>query len=242
MAVEAPTCPLCSRAVNPRKLKPLNNVLVCPRCRNGFASRRQGAYIVDYVAWTIITAGLVWLLGVVVDQRNGAPSPAHDVFTLVLGYVVFPLTFLLKDGFTGHSLGKAMTGVQAVDSITREPIGFGRSFKRNLVLLIPVVPLILAFTLIKGWRWGDRWARTVVIWEKYRYHPVFDPRGIVCMQCGYDLTGNTTGRCPECFTPIPFRRPVYCSQCGGDASQATAAQCPHCQAPIPTAQRVDISL
>ncbi len=28
-----------------------------------------------------------------------------------------------------------------------------------------------------------------------------DPR--LCGNCGYDLTGNTSGRCPECGTPNP---------------------------------------
>ncbi len=27
----------------------------------------------------------------------------------------------------------------------------------------------------------------------------------LCKQCGYDLTGNTSGTCPECRTPIPMR-------------------------------------
>jgi len=28
------------------------------------------------------------------------------------------------------------------------------------------------------------------------------PRGNVCAQCGYDLRGNVSGRCPECGTPV----------------------------------------
>jgi uncharacterized paraquat-inducible protein A len=27
-------------------------------------------------------------------------------------------------------------------------------------------------------------------------------RGL-CVKCGYDLTGNTSGVCPECGTPLP---------------------------------------
>jgi len=26
-----------------------------------------------------------------------------------------------------------------------------------------------------------------------------------CTKCGYDLTGNVSGRCPECGEPIPRR-------------------------------------
>jgi hypothetical protein len=65
-------------------------------------------------------------------------------------------------------------------------------------LLIPYLPLVLAFTLMKGWRWGDPWARTRVVWKKHEFKPPFDPRGLRCIYCGYDLTGNVSGRCPEC--------------------------------------------
>lgn len=27
-----------------------------------------------------------------------------------------------------------------------------------------------------------------------------------CLSCGYDLRGNTSGRCPECGTPIPVSK------------------------------------
>ena len=27
-------------------------------------------------------------------------------------------------------------------------------------------------------------------------------RGVICLQCGYDLCGNESGICPECGTPI----------------------------------------
>jgi hypothetical protein len=27
-----------------------------------------------------------------------------------------------------------------------------------------------------------------------------------CHRCGYDLTGNTSGTCPECGTPVSSRR------------------------------------
>jgi len=28
-----------------------------------------------------------------------------------------------------------------------------------------------------------------------------------CQTCGYDLTGNVSGRCPECGAPVPDTRP-----------------------------------
>ena len=213
-------CPLCDRSVRrSRKLKPLNGVLVCPKCRNGFANRRQAAYIVDFVLLNVVSRVPFHLAGVagssealldlppLIGQRIGAPligppPMMGDIVPILLCWVL-TLAFYLKDGFGGQSPGKALFGVQVVDSYSCDPIGFWASFKRNLVLIVPFAPPMVAFTLLKGPRWGDGWARTTVIWKKYRHHPVFDPRGIVCMKCGYDLTGNVSGRCPECFTPIP---------------------------------------
>jgi hypothetical protein len=34
-------------------------------------------------------------------------------------------------------------------------------------------------------------------WSRKRYPPGY------CRSCGYDLTGNESGMCPECGTPIP---------------------------------------
>jgi hypothetical protein len=34
---------------------------------------------------------------------------------------------------------------------------------------------------------------------------VIEARGDFCSNCGYDLTGNTSGRCPECGTPTAMR-------------------------------------
>ena len=78
-------------------------------------------------------------------------------------------TFLLhKDGFRGRSLGKLLMGIRVVDDTTGELGGFKASVKRNLPLFIPFVPLIAAFQLRKGYRIGDRWANTRVIWMKFK--------------------------------------------------------------------------
>ena len=205
-------CPLCSRELKkPRKCKPINGIIVCRKCRHGSANRRQLAYIIDAVVWQLAAVVPMYYLDLI-------PSLAPMGFTvpgggglgivgLVLTYAV-SLTFYFKDGFRGMSPGKALCGVQVVDVDTHQPTGFWRSFKRNLCLLVPFAPLIIAFMMMGGRRWGDGWAGTWVIWRKYAHKPVFDQRGFICSQCGYDLTGNTSGRCPECFTPIPVASPA----------------------------------
>ncbi len=107
------------------------------------------------------------------------------------------------------SLGKWLAGVQVVDVQTRKPTGFAASFKRNLAFVIPYLAIIfLLIGLIqmsRGPRIGDRWAKTMVIWRKYARKPPFDPSGIYCLVCDYNLTGNVSGICPECGTPLPER-------------------------------------
>ena len=194
-------CPLCRTAKHMRKAKPLYSVPVCKKCYYRFANRRQGAYVIDVLLLYVFsfflglaTAGTLFALEFSDDQ-------VHFTVT-VLGWTVIPLMFFMKDGFAGHSPGKLICGVQVVDRQTRRPTGFGRSFMRNLPLLIPFMPLIIAFLLQKGYRIGDRWAKTKVIWKRYANHPVF-AGGLACENCQYDLAGNQTGVCPECGTNVP---------------------------------------
>ncbi|MCK6456247.1 MAG: hypothetical protein L6Q92_06925 [Phycisphaerae bacterium] len=81
---------------------------------------------------------------------------------------------------------------------------------------------MLAFTLIRGPRAGDRWARTRVVWCRHAHEPPFDPRGILCIGCGYELTGNTSGRRPECERPIDVPAPAIPQPM--DALSAVAAR------------------
>ena len=37
----------------------------------------------------------------------------------------------------------------------------------------------------------------------YLLRPSKPPPSHVCVACGYNLTGNTSGTCPECGSPIP---------------------------------------
>ena len=190
------------------KSKPLYGTDVCRRCYYRLVNRRQGAYVIDSLCWWFITffIGLViaGVWAVLVQQSTPGPAPGHSTgnSVLVLGilaldYVILPMMFLCKDGFSGHTPGRLLMGIRVVDQRTGEGIGFVASLKRNLVLIIPFAPIVVAFLLGKGYRVGDGWAKSRVIWKKYANHPVFGS-GLRCEWCQYDLTGNTTGRCPEC--------------------------------------------
>ena len=150
------TCPLCGKDKHMgKKARPLYGHLVCRKCYYAFANQRQFAYVVDIIPWNSCLVIVLVLAGLSDNAIQG------------LALLLFPI-FCLKDGFSGSSLGKAMMGVQVVDKTTGKPSDFGASFKRNLPLIIPFVPLIVAFQLCKGNRIGDGWSNTRVIWKKYR--------------------------------------------------------------------------
>lgn len=211
------SCPICSRELKkPHKCKTLYGVKICKKCRNGFANRRQFAYLIDALLWAAIVVSGSYLVELMVHTSwpsmwAGQPSADQDLFLrvayLVWGWLILPIVFCMKDGFGGRSPGKALLGVRVMDVETRETIGFLRSLKRNLVLVIPYVGFVgIVLTMMKGQRWGDGWARTQVVWDKHDYKVPFDLRGILCTTCGYNLTGNVSGRCPECGTEFESSR------------------------------------
>jgi uncharacterized RDD family membrane protein YckC len=157
-APQMPTsCPVCGRdRWMGTRAKLLYGQAVCSKCHSAFANRRQAAFAVDTVIYGLVLTVAFSLAGV-----SDADTVRGTAFLL------FPV-FGLKDGFRGSSPGKALLGVQVVDERTGQPGGFGGAFKRNLILMVPFVPLIVAFTLGSGKRWGDNWAKTRVIWTKYR--------------------------------------------------------------------------
>jgi len=150
------SCPLCGNTKHMgRKAKLLYKQWVCKKCNSGFANRRQFAFFIDWLLLNAATVVLVLGAGI------------HNRLETNLIALIATLIFFFKDGFTGTSPGKALMGVQAINIQTGRPADFGASFMRNLPLLIPFMVIIVGFSLIKGQRIGDGWAKTRVIWKKY---------------------------------------------------------------------------
>ncbi len=195
-------CPLCYRSGPIDLFGPLYGAPVCRRCRWGFAARRQLAFVIDLAAWYLAMV----LDAVVLLLLLSAEWPLHYGVAealIIAAAVIAPAMLLMKDGSRGCSPGKAVCGLRVVNPATGRPAGFRASLKRNLVLFVPLLPLVLAFGLTSGPRIGDGWARTRVIRRKHAGHPVFTGRPANdCTRCRYDLTGNTTGICSECGTPV----------------------------------------
>ena len=85
--------------------------------------------------------------------------------------------------------------VHVINSIL---VGCGVAFYLYLVSPVPSVrgdwPMWEVIALAGGCGIGLYWYRA----RKPRHKPV--PPG-QCRKCGYNLTGNVSGRCPECGTP-----------------------------------------
>ncbi len=203
-------CPLCYRSGPIDAFGPLYDAPVCRRCRWGFAGRRHLAFVIDWVIWhlALVLAAVALVLLLAAWQ-----PPRAVVETLVISatFIIAPAMLFMKDGFRGYSPGKAVCGLRVINRATGGPAGFVASLRRNLVLYVPLMPLVLAFGLTSGPRIGDGWARTRVIRRKHALHPVFTGLPAAdCTRCRYDLTGNTTGICSECGTSVvrPVVRPA----------------------------------
>jgi hypothetical protein len=74
-----------------------------------------------------------------------------------------------------------------------------RNFGNTYVLVLPLWMPVLVSTsaAVFFWRFGGR---------------VRDGK---CKKCGYDLTGNVSGRCPECAEVVPQTQPQHGPRSGG---------------------------
>lgn len=155
-------CPLCSKEVIRTTTKSLYGHQVCRPCRFNFATRRQVAFLIDWFSFYLLFL-ILW------NSLNGVIQFS--------GVVVLAL-FIIKDSFKGHSLGKRILGLQVINDKDGEPIGLSRSIMRNIqtMLPIPLYRLFLGIQLYGGYRNGDGWAQTKVIWKKLSLHPIFQPK------------------------------------------------------------------
>jgi len=164
-------CPLCANAKHMKKAKPLYGHMVCKKCYFKFANRRQFAFFIDLVTWRVAMIPVGFAIGLVMGFAGFQQSEIFVTAT-VAGWLLLSI-FFCKDSFAGQSPGKALCGVKVIDKESGKPASVGASFKRNLPLIIPFMPLIVGGRLCSGYRTGDKWARTKVIWQKYADHPIF---------------------------------------------------------------------
>ncbi len=81
-----------------------------------------------------------------------------------------------------------------------------------------MIGVLIAFIVVMSYV-AARLLYTCMIFQRVRDET---PR---CDCCGYNLTGNRSGRCPECGTPFIH----LCVKCGYDL-RAAEGRCPECGA------------
>jgi uncharacterized RDD family membrane protein YckC len=176
------SCSICGRAMPNLTPRTLYGFAVCPDDYQKFMLKRSFAHIIDIFFYSIFFAIVFWgfliaaaiLVGATsTDTSPAAAGPSADIIVR-LWLLLIPLGMfgrVLLDGFRGHSPGKAILGLQVIDERDGRPAGFWDSMQRNLILLVPFMPLIIAVLLFQGdgHRLGDGWARTKVIWKDYRH-------------------------------------------------------------------------
>lgn len=164
-------CPLCGTSAHMTKSKSLYGHQVCKKCYYAFANRRQFAFVVDLLGWRAAMFPVSFAIGLTMAIFGFEQSTIIASATL-LGWALLTL-FFCKDSFAGQSPGKALLGVRVLDTRTGQTAGVLASLKRNLPLLVPFMPLIIGGRLCSGYRIGDHWAHTKVIWNKHAGHPIF---------------------------------------------------------------------
>ncbi|MCA9255222.1 MAG: RDD family protein [Phycisphaerales bacterium] len=187
-----PPCPICDEKLTADWAGRLYGIRVCESCRRAFARRRYWAFFFDMLALLVVLQALQFIVWLV--DEPGLDRIVHRVAPFL------QLAILFRDGFDGQSFGKQLFDLQATRVATGAPAGLGAGLLRNLPILLPPITLYIFAELKFGPRIGDGIARTKVIWKRYRDKAPFRPPGSNCHQCGYDLTGNTSGQCPECGT------------------------------------------
>ena len=158
-----------------KKSKPLYGHQVCKKCYYAFANRRQIAFVIDVLSWRVVMLPVSFAIGFVLTLLGFDHSSIVGIATL-LGWLLLTV-FFCKDSFAGQSPGKALLGVKVFDVRNGKPASIASSFKRNLPLFIPFMPLIVGGRLCSGFRTGDKWAHTKVIWMKHAEHPIFAVAG-----------------------------------------------------------------
>ena len=159
---EGSRCSICERDIV-KKRRLLYGHDICRKCDASFASRRQFAFMIDMLLGRLLAEGIASLS--LLGLGEAGVGLAAGGFSLIW--------ILIKDASGGYSPGKKLMGVRVLNIESGMGAGVGDSMRRNAPLLIPFVPLFVAFQLHKGQRLGDGWAGTRVIWVKHRERAPF---------------------------------------------------------------------
>lgn len=156
----------------------------------GRALHRTLVILLSLGASGLLIAGVVDRYGVPVYWRSGAHPDYHRP-TLHVGFrhLLRPHVIYLRKAPVGGPNVAPRFWFRAGIWISIDKYNYGaRVYDIHCPLWMPVA-LLATYPLI------------VLIRSPARRRRYRRKRGL-CIQCGYDLTGNTSGRCPECAKEI----------------------------------------
>ncbi len=223
---EYPTCPSCTRPMGPGMTKELYGMPVCKVCWRKFRDARYLAFLMDYFALFLLAGCLAVILAIAIPQQSWIDSlPGFLMFLLLSlkdgfsgkspGKSIMGMTVV--DRQTMNPIGRTHSFIRnspilllllmigcldLLQSSLSTTNSLLVALLRNNSILFFIGILYMASQLMGGTRWGDGWAGTKVVWDRYADRPPFDTRRLVCPKCDYNLTG-VSERCPECGQPIP---------------------------------------
>jgi uncharacterized RDD family membrane protein YckC len=127
--------------------------------------RRSVALLID----TLITA-IAWVPFADTRSRDGVTSISWQGMDFALPVLIGIAYFVLLEGLAGATIGKAVLGIR-VRRVDGTRIGLGASALRNLARVVDGFPYVVPYLVgaiamsrsDRKQRFGDRWAKTVVI-------------------------------------------------------------------------------
>ena len=125
-----------------------------------------------FVAWIIdgLSAGLAWVPFAQVESGDGVTSISWRGLDFVVPLLITLAYFVLLEGLAGATVGKFVLGIR-VRGLDGSRIGLGPALVRNLARVVDALPYVIPY-LVGGiavirsdtrQRFGDRWAKTVVV-------------------------------------------------------------------------------
>lgn len=138
-------------------------------------------------------------------------------FVIGVGFIAFhdavlAFSFWTKP-ITADWLLPSVAGV-LIALLLLTPVTYHSSSRALVAICVALLHLAVAFSTGQGECYSMMWVFALVLWipsalvgrdlrRDRRENPdLYRPPTGICHSCGYDLTGNQSGICPECGTPV----------------------------------------
>ena len=138
------------------------------KLRISILRRREWGFLIDVLPVVAFNVLCLWIMGMSQFENSFSRSPLEEVFSVLLGLATLGLIIYLpfKDSINGVSIGKIFSKCRVVRTRDGSPIGVGESVARNVLFLIPLMPIVeLAVASLRPdrKRLGDLMAGTTVV-------------------------------------------------------------------------------